>query len=138
MRQQSREGQVAENAAWTGASKYLCWSAAILGTALVVSACTTNASVEPTMTAAQIRSELIDRDLGYSGAFSGSIIYNSNGTLNYVANGGSFTGRWRLDGDRMCTVLSSDIRGGRQSCFSWFDAGNGQYRTSLGYTAWRK
>ncbi|WP_162901687.1 hypothetical protein [Breoghania sp. L-A4] len=97
----------------------------------------TGASSAETMTADQIKKEILGRSLNYSGAFSGKITYHNNGSISYTAKGKKFTGQWRFKQNKFCTNLSSRIRNQTWNCFTFSKKSDGRYRTSLGYKVWR-
>jgi len=90
------------------------------------------------MTATEITKEIVGKKLGYSGAFSGNLLYARNGKFNYTAKGKAFKGTWRFKRNRMCTILNNKFRKGIESCFDWVRVKPGRYRTSLGYKVWRR
>lgn len=89
------------------------------------------------LSAEQIKKELVGKRLNYSGAFSGKITYHGNGKLAYTANGKKFSGEWRFKKNKICTKLSSGIRNGNWSCFTFSKDSKGLYKTSLGYKVWK-
>ncbi len=108
-----------------------------LAALVIVAGCVTSSDTA-TMTAAEIQSELVGQRLGYDGAFSGDLMYKPGGVLSYTASGKSYSGNWRLQGDKMCTRFETNVRDRKWSCFTFERTGNGKYKTSLGYRAWRK
>lgn len=99
-------------------------------------------SVEPanaeTLSASQIKQEIIGKRLGYRGDYSGDIIYRRNGKISYTAAGNKLEGEWKLKGQKICTRFKNNYRGGKWSCFTFTKLSGGKYKTSLGYRVWRK
>ncbi|WP_136657079.1 hypothetical protein [Nitratireductor sp. XY-223] len=117
-------------------------SATAIGIAMIattaITGCTTTGPKGETLSARQIRSEIIGTEFSYfAGAYSGRLKYKSNGVMNYSAAGRAYGGTWRMDGDQMCTVLGSSFRAGREDCFHWYRTAPGEYRTGFGYKVWK-
>ena len=91
-----------------------------------------------TLSADQIQKEIVGKSLGYSGAFSGNIVYRRGGKISYTAKGKKFSGEWKFKSNKMCTRLHTNIRNGNWSCFTFSRTGKSRYRTSLGYKVWKK
>lgn len=91
-----------------------------------------------TLSADQVQKELVGKSLGYSGAFSGNIVYQRGGKIAYTAKGKKFSGEWKLKNNKMCTRLHTNVREGKWSCFTFSRTGKSTYKTSLGYKVWKK
>jgi len=107
---------------------------ALLSTAL--SACTSSPT---TLDAQALRSQIIGQPFSYTGGpgggiLSGELTLRTDGSIAVTTTSGQEDGgRWRLDGDRICSTVLA-LRRGQTTCFSVTQTGFARYDTSHGFT----
>jgi hypothetical protein len=105
--------------------------------ALALLAAAPPAAADPALSPAELRAELTGAPILWweaEGWRRGSLYLAPDGAAEIGLDGpapATDTGRWRLDGDRLCTVWTT-LRGGEERCYRVERAGAGRFATSGG------
>ena len=99
---------------------------------------TTLAAHAANLTSAEIKNAIVGKTLTFSGAAgSGTTVYSLNGSASIMFNGKPDKGKWRTKGSSMCDTWTN-IRKGKEGCYTIQSLGGNKYKTSKGFTVTAK
>lgn len=115
-------------------------SALIVATLLTGTATAQQSNI---LSGTQVAQQITGQSFRYNGHingqyYSGSMQFKSNKTLKVATDSQAPDGgTWRIEGNQLCTRLT-ELRAGRETCFTLRQFSADQFRTSHGFTLKRQ